>query len=123
MINKLNRDYSSSAVSSRCFKLGSFGCEAALFDDLRHVFLDLIVVPFDFLLHVVLTIRTGKVGYDGDRLVGFCFGGYPFIVHHDLAMEYLLFYLLPEVVADTADNSPCERLEIWRQVSASRAGY
>ena len=45
------------------------------FDDLRHVFLDLIVVPFDFLLHVVLTIRTGKVGYDGDRLVGFCFGG------------------------------------------------
>ena len=74
------------------------------FDDLRHVFLDLIVVPFDFLLHVVLTIRTGKVGYDGDRLVGFCFGGYPFIVHHDLAMEYLLFYLLPEVVADTADK-------------------
>ena len=40
----------------------------------------------------------------GDRLVGFCFGGYPFIVHHDLAMEYLLSYLLPEAVADTADK-------------------
>lgn len=125
MINKLNRDYSSSAVSSRCFKLGSFwDAKQLFFDDLRHVFLDLIVVPFDFLLHVVLTIRTGKVGYDGDRLVGFCFGGYPFIVHHDLAMEYLLFYLLPEVVADTADKLSLREVgDFGGQVSASRAGY
>ena len=36
-----------------------------LFDDLRHVFLDLIVVPFDFLCMWSFTIRTGKVGYDG----------------------------------------------------------
>lgn len=49
---------------------------------------------------MVLTVPAGKIRNHGDRFVGFCLGSHPRVVHNDLAVEYFLFHLLLETVAD-----------------------
>ena len=47
---------------------------------------------------MILSVRSHKGGYFGNRNVGGRFALYPFVVHDDLGMEDLLLYFFIEVV-------------------------
>ena len=83
-------------VSSDAFQL--------ILDYLLDIFLDLVVVVLNGLLHAIVAIGILEVVDDGDRLIMAFLSLYLVGVNDNLGMEDLLLYALGEVVGNRADK-------------------
>ena len=73
-------------------------------DNLFHFGFDTVVVLLYHLLHAVIAVLVPEVGNNRDRLVRLLLLPDLFGIHHNLAMENLLFDALAEVIRHRADK-------------------
>lgn len=95
-------------VSSDAFQL--------ILDYLLDLFLDLVVVVLNGLLHAIVAIGILEVVDDGDRLIMAFLSLYLVGVNDNLGMEDLLLYALGEVVGNRADKHTLGKITnlAWR---------
>ena len=77
-----------------------------LLNNLLHLLLDAPVICLHRFLHAVVAVCVSEIGNNGDFLVGTFLPFYLIGIHHNLAVENLLFDTLVEVVGHRTDEHP-----------------
>ena len=75
-----------------------------LLNNLLHLLLDAPVICLHRFLHAVVAVCVSEIGNNGDFLVGTFLPFYLIGIHHNLAVENLLFDTLVEVVGHRTDK-------------------